>query len=51
MNKNEVIKELKDIIDGLERIVNEADNENPNIRFIQEIDAAIECLKIAIEEL
>ena len=51
MNNNETIEELKAIIYNLEKMVNEADNENPNIRFIQEIDAAIECLKNAVKEL
>lgn len=43
-------EELLSIIDDLEKISNEADNENPNVRFIQEIDSAINCLQTAVTE-
>ena len=51
MNNNEIFKKLQGIINDLEKISNETDNENPNVRFIQEIDAAIDCLKTAVKEL
>lgn len=47
---NKYREELLSIIDDLEKISNEADNENPNVRFIQEVDLAINCLKTAIVE-
>lgn len=50
MNNNQFREELLSIIDDLEKLSNEADNENPNFIFIQEIDSAIECLKTAAVE-
>ena len=51
MNNDEIIKELKDIISNLEQMSNEADNEDPNLIFIQEVDSAIGCLKLAVGEI
>lgn len=48
---NQLREELLSIIDNLIKISNEADNENPNIRFIQEIDMAISCLQNAAVEV
>lgn len=50
MNNNQFKEELLSIIDNLVKLSNEADNENPNIRFIQEIDSAISCLQTAVTE-
>ena len=50
MNNNQFREELLSIIDDLEKLSNEADNENPNVIFIQELDSAIAYLKTAAVE-